>query len=301
MKRKIKAYLRGGLGNQCFIYATARALSLRCDAELELDLGCFAEDKIYRRRFLLDRFMTVGRIVPMDARPVRLAKAIRHKVLTRLKSNGIGNYHCDYYPYTYRPLPTDWHGTLVLDGYWQSEMYYYAERNIIVEDFRLKDTLQLREDPIFQRMQGCDCPVFIHMRSYKEAPSNAGAVPVGDMFYDKSLSLLRERFGDKITLFLFSDDLGWAKSRIANLMAADGIEMVPVCPACNAEMRADIREFALMQECHHGIVANSSFSRFAAWLGEQRNIAAGRNPVYVHNSKKKNGYCPDRWVKIEEE
>lgn len=299
--KRVRAYLRGGLGNQCFIYATARALALRRGAELELDLGCFEDDKVYGRKFLLDRFRTVGKIAPMDTKPVRFAKAIRHKVMTRLKSNGIGNYNCDYHPYTYRPLPADWQGTLVLDGYWQSEKYYYAERDIIVEDFRLKDDSPLRNDPDLQRMKGCACPVFIHMRSYKEVPGNTGAVPVGDVFYDKSISLMRERLGDKITLFLFSDDLVWAEARMANITAVNGLEVVPVSPVSNIDMSADIREFSLMQECHHGIVANSSFSRFAAWLGEQRNLAAGRNPIYVHNSKKKNGYCPERWTRIDDE
>ena len=299
--KMVRAYLRGGLGNQCFIYATARALALRCGAELELDLGCFEDDKIYGRKFLLDRFRTVGKIAPMDAKPVRFAKAIRHKVMTRLKSNGFGNYNCDYHPYTYRPLPTDWQGTLVLDGYWQSEKYYYAERDIIVEDFRLKDDSPLRNDPALQRMQGCACPVFIHMRSYKEVPGNTGAVPVGDVFYDRAISLMRERLGEKATLFLFSDDLVWAEARMAHIAAANGLEVVPVSPVSNVDMSADIREFSLMQECHHGIVANSSFSRFAAWLGEQRNLAAGRTPIYVHNSKKKNGYCPERWTRIDDE
>ena len=299
--KKVKAYLRGGLGNQCFIYATARALALRCGAELVLDLGCFEDDFIYKRKFLLDQFRTAGAILPIDAKIVRFVKTVRHKVLSRLKHNSIGNYHCDFYPYTYSPLPEDWRGTLVLDGYWQSEKYYYAERDTIVKDFQLKDDSQLRNDPGFLRIQNSDCPVFVHMRSYKEVHGKTGAMPVWDSFYDKAISVLQERLGNKITLFLFSDDPEWAKRRMANIVSARALEVVPVLPICESEMLADIREFMLMQECHHGIVANSSFSRFAAWLGEQRNLIVGRTPIYLHNSKKKNGYCPERWMRVEDE
>ena len=55
MKRVI-AYLQGGLGNQCFIYAAARAAALRTGAELILDGSCFLADKIYRRKFSLEPF-----------------------------------------------------------------------------------------------------------------------------------------------------------------------------------------------------------------------------------------------------
>ncbi len=297
--RKVKAYLRGGLGNQCFIYATARALALRSGAELELDLGCFADDKMYRREYRLGFFKCIGSILPIDAKPIRFAKAIRRKLLTRFKSNGIGNYRCDYYPYTYNPLPTDWQGTLALDGYWQSENYYYGERSTLLDDFQLKDESALNGDVIAEMMCASSCPVFVHMRSYGEVSAGAGAVPVGTTFYEKAVVSLRERIGSGMTLFLFSDNLPWALERIRIVNAASGLELVPVESSRNVSIPGEVRDFTLMQMCHHGIVANSSFSRFAAWLGEQRNIAAGRSPIYVHNSRKKNGYCPERWIRID--
>ena len=297
--KKVKAYLRGGLGNQCFIYATARALAMRSRAELELDLGCFADDKMYCREYRLGFFKCVGSILPMDAKPVRFAKAIRHKLLIRLKCNGIGNYRCDYYPYTYSPLPTDWRGTLVLDGYWQSENYYYDERASLLDDFKLKDGAALDGDEVAELIRARSCPVFVHMRSYGEVPVGVGAVPVGTTFYEKAVVSLRERIGSGMTLFLFSDNLPWALERIRSVDAAKGLEIVPVESSRTVSIPGEIRDFALMQMCHHGIVANSSFSRFAAWLGEQRNIVSGRNPIYVHNSRKKNGYCPERWLRID--
>ena len=52
----VVAYLQGGLGNQAFIYAAARALSLRTGASLLLDGGYFLDDKTYHRAFSLAPF-----------------------------------------------------------------------------------------------------------------------------------------------------------------------------------------------------------------------------------------------------
>jgi hypothetical protein len=48
--------LYGGLGNQMFQYAMGRALSLRYQANLRLDLYGFEFDKRYRRDFDLAHF-----------------------------------------------------------------------------------------------------------------------------------------------------------------------------------------------------------------------------------------------------
>lgn len=46
MKRVI-AYLQGGLGNQCFIYAAAQALAVRSGATLSFNVDLFLEDSVY--------------------------------------------------------------------------------------------------------------------------------------------------------------------------------------------------------------------------------------------------------------
>ena len=298
---KVRVYLQGGLGNQCFIYATARALALRTDSELLLDLDYFEEDKVYKRRFELERYNIAGEILSINNKLIRNAKKIRYGILSRLKRNGYGNnYRCDFYPYNYRELPTDWKGVLTLDGYWQSEKFYYDQRAQILKDFTLKDVYVLDDDPVAQQINAAKCPVFVHMRSYKEVPFNDGAMTVTEKFYQAAIKLLRERLGDGITLFLFSDDLAWAKDRMSRIDAAQGLKVISADPIESERLPAQIRDFELLRMCHHGVVANSSFSRFAAWLGEQKNLELGRQPIYIHNSKKKNGYCPDRWIRIDE-
>ena len=55
MKRKIITQLSGGLGNQMFMYAAARAIALRMNADLYLDCKHgFKNDRLYRRNFALN-------------------------------------------------------------------------------------------------------------------------------------------------------------------------------------------------------------------------------------------------------
>lgn len=297
--KRVVAYLQGGLGNQCFIYATARALAIRANAELHLNLDYFLEDKVYRRNLKLDYYSISGVIDAVSSKMRRVAKKIRYAVLSRLRKNGYGrNYVCDYHPYNFFELPVDWSGRLTLDGYWQSEKYYYDCRDQILRDFTLKDQSWISDDCVAREILISKIPVFVHMRSYKEVPNNAGGMSVGVKFYNVALKTLREKLGDGITLFLFSDDLDWAGSRINECVFSKGLKIVKVERRNDIKIPNEIRDFELLRMCHHGIVANSSFSRFAAWLGELQNLKEGRTPIYIHNSKKKNGYCPERWVRL---
>ena len=143
---EVKAYLQGGLGNQCFIYAAARAAALRTGAELVLDGSYFLDDKIYRRKFALDAFsLRTPSLCVSALKAIRLFRRLRY-VLLRDRVSRFGNYVCDRRPFKFRPLPDSWNGTLTLDGYFQSEKYFYDQREQLLKDFTLKDDSWLGSD-----------------------------------------------------------------------------------------------------------------------------------------------------------
>lgn len=300
MGKTVCAYLQGGLGNQCFIYATARALSIRAHAELRLNVDYFASDRVYRRHFELDRYRIAGICEPLHSPLWRIAQKTRYHAMKRMGVRNFGNYRCDFWPFVQEPFPTDWKGCLTLDGYWQSEFHYRDQADAIFDDFCLKDDSFLRGDPMLARIRSSRLPVFVHMRSYKEVPENDGSMAIPNPFYGEALTYLQARLGKKMTVFLFSDDLAWATARMQRWRRLKEIEVVPVEPFVGPSDWAGIRDFELLRLCHHGVVANSSFSRFAAWLGERQNLKAGRHPIYVHNCREKSGYCPERWHFVED-
>ena len=301
MKKRVVAYLKGGLGNQCFIYATARALALRTGADLAFNLDYFLEDKIYKRKFELDKFAIKGDVLPLDGMLTRKYAIIRYGFVSRiLKATRIGNFQCDKHPRRYRPMPTEWDGDLLIDGYWHSHAYFDDAWDELIEDFKLIDGTVLYGDDTYHAIRDTENSVFCHMRSYKEVPGYAdGGMALKVGYYEMAIRAVVERLGARnMTLFLFSDDLDWATARLKPIVASLGLNVVPVKRVLGFDNQ--IRDFVLLGSCRHGIVANSSFSRFAGMLGQQASRKIGREDgVFVRSNCVLPDYCPADWIVID--
>ena len=295
--RKVKAYLQGGLGNQCFIYAAARAAALRTGSELVLDGSYFLDDKIYRRKFALDAFsLRTPRLCVSALKAIRLFRRLRY-VLLRDRVSRFSNYVCDKRPFKFRPLPDCWNGTLTLDGYFQSEKYFYDQREQILKDFTLKDDSWLGSDWLAQEIAKTEHSIFLHVRSYKEVPGKENgecALQLID-YYRNAIDYVNTHIPSG-RLFVFSDDIEWARRHV--LSNAKQISRLPI--TFNDVASSQLRDFTLMRMCRHGIVADSSFSWWAGWLGEQKHMSHGISALRLHVNKivMSADFWPDRWVAI---
>lgn len=295
--RIVKAYLQGGLGNQCFIYAAARAAALRTGAELVLDGSYFLDDKIYRRKFALDAFsLRTPRLCVSALKAIRLFRRLRYALL-RDRVSRLGNYVCDKRPFKFRPLPGSWHGTLTLDGYFQSEKYFYDQREQILKDFTLKDDSWLGSDWLAQEIAKTEHSIFLHVRSYKEVPGKENgecALQLID-YYRNAIDYVNTHIPSG-RLFVFSDDIEWAKHHV--LSCAQQTSRLPI--TFNDAASSQLRDFTLMRMCRHGIVADSSFSWWAGWLGEQERLKRGGSAIRIHVNRLvlNADFWPDRWIAI---
>lgn len=219
--KRIVAYLQGGLGNQCFIYAAARALALRSGAALSFNVDLFLEDSVYRRKLGFDSFECRLDLQPVGGKMRRVAESWRSRLVGRYYA-GFQNYRCDKRPFQYRAFPSEWKGALVLDGYWQSERYFSDCREQLLRDFRLKNDAWMSSDFLAQRIGNEENSIFLHVRSYKEVPGKSDgqcAIRMKD-YYRNALQWLGERLKSG-TIFVFSDDLVWARR---NVLTADVVK-----------------------------------------------------------------------------
>lgn len=297
--RKIVANLRGGLGNQCFIYATARALTLKTNSMLVLDDGYFLDDTIYHRSFSLEPFALMSII------SARQTKLFSERFLLRTlywafqgRLSRLGNTIYDKRPFRYRVLPISWHGTLTLDGYWQSEKYFYDVREQILADFTLRDVSWLKDDAVANQIAAVENSVFLHVRSYKEVPGKEGgecALRMAD-YYQNALARLQGEIGGG-TVFVFSDDIEWTKAKFIRRWCED-FSKFEFCVSDGES--SQLRDFTLMRMCKHGIVADSSFSWWAGWLGEQERIMKGEMPIRLRVNRRvmNDDFWPERWRAI---
>ena len=289
----ITAYLQGGLGNQSFIYAAARALALRSDAKLMLDVSSFLDDKVYHRAFALEPYQLMDNSYRLLDAPLRtrLFRRVRY-VFLRNHMSRIGNYCCDRRPFKYRPLPVQWRGNLVLDGYWQSEKYFYDYRNQILADFSLRDADWIVHDPIAQKILASRNSIFLHVRSYKDIPGkeDGSRALKNILYYRNALAYLKGVLANG-TVFVFSDDVEWAR---ANIVKEDPVFKFVYADASSTQLR----DFMLMRLCAHGIAANSSYSWWANWLGEQDH---GGVRIRLGKRVMNDDFWPERWIPISRE
>ena len=245
--------LMGGLGNQMFQYAAARALADSLECELLLDTREFATYKLHA--YGLERFKIRAR----QATPSELRQwpEWQHKIFMKLPQlagsdwfieNGLA-YHADF------AQSSD---NIHISGYFQSEKYFTPIRSAIMADFEPIQPLDANNLNMALQAQAAES-VMIHVRrgDYVSDSKTLSIHGVCSLeYYKNSISWMREKLGSP-QFFVFSNDMEWTKKHLPLGDDAIFVEGNMACP------ELDIH---LMAQCKHHIIANSSFSWWGAWL-----------------------------------
>jgi hypothetical protein len=258
---KIYLLCDGGLGNQLFEYAFGRALSLRTGGEIVLDtweirrgrsrplqLGHFN----IKARFTTPFENAICRLV--DSERLRVPNRILRMIAPGLLPTVVRQKHHEFNPKVFANK-----GSLFLDGWWQSELYFRDHREVILSD------LSFREPPNDANQKWIDQihttnSVCVHVRrgDYVSDPyilENVGLC--GLDYYRAALDLIRSRISSP-TFFVFSDDPEWTRQ---NLPVPEPRHFVT-----HNYGISDWEDLRLMSACKHYVIANSTFSWWGAWL-----------------------------------
>ncbi len=255
----IIARLLGGLGNQLFQYAAARAVAVRHDQELRFDISGFAS--LPGRSYRLDHFRIEGR--PLESAELgALGLKGLHSPWGRLKRK-IGllptvpvitepHFHFD-------PRLEQAPAHCYLSGYWQSPCYFAKVETQIRQEFRVRSPLSPRTLELADRIAASES-VAIHVRrgdyiSNRTAAAVHGAC--GSEYYAAAERLLLEN-RPGVQAFVFSDEPAWAAGNLRLAMPATFVDHNPP--------DRDYEDLHLMAQCKHHIIANSTFSWWGAWL-----------------------------------
>lgn len=237
--------LSGGLGNQMFQYAAALSVAERTGGRPYLDLRYFLRPDA--RPFELGAFgIEPSQWVPTLWRLEDAARAV---------SGG-----------SWRPGPERVHESsefepqvlavsapCYLRGFFQSERYFESIAPLVRRRFDTTPLATARTRPYETQIAAATNPVIVHVR---RGDYGNGSFPLlGRDHYDRARAELERRVADP-TYFLFSDDPGAATE-----MLSDWPRVVSV-PGLTA-----LEDFRLMSLGRHYIIANSTFSWWAAWLG----------------------------------
>jgi Glycosyl transferase family 11 len=256
----IAVRLTGGLGNQLFQYAAARAASLRNDCRLALEFENLDSlgDGHPERAYMLD-VLNINAIANGSAR-----------------YNNLKEYTENTYCFDAEFLNIA-RGTRV-SGYFQSELYFASYRDDLRREVKLIAPVSPAFSLLAETIRGADYSVSIHLRrgDFVTTPStNAFHGICGRDYYVLAMAIIEGLRARKARYFVFSDDRAEAKRMFYDLDRVIFAE---------TPIDRPWEDMFLMSLCSDNILANSSLSWWAAW----RNDNPGKNIV-----------APRRWVSPE--
>lgn len=252
----IRIILRGRTGNNLFQYALGRALAEKHGVPLVLDASWFNAEgwaevshflKLPIRAKVLRRFSLLSRA---------LRKFFQRHYWELLGVPALREPADDQsFDRTFAEAPPD----CMLNGFFQTPLYFEGIADSLRSELRslFKDAVQVPED-LRERLTLSDS-VAVHVRrkDYLDIP----VFQVCDEnYYHKSMDRMRARMPAS-RFFIFSDDPDWCrlKFREADTEVIDS----------GVAAKNPLHDLHLMSLASHHIIANSSYSWWAAWLGDK--------------------------------
>ena len=272
-----------GFGNQLFKYACAYAVAQQKHDEIELDLTWYPLHRY--RTFLLDQLNISGKV---GAFPPYSSNTRTDLLISRIRKflyvNKTGHckivsesheteMHFHSYDFSYRR-------NILLFGYWQNSRYFSAYRDRLIMEFQPRQGVI--GDRAKKMMQECrqENSVAVHIRK--------GDYPdkwrVDDSYYVQAVSMIDARITDP-HYYIFCEDHEYADA------FASGIRNATVVSSAGL---SDLEEFFIMSSCKNKIIANSTYSWWAAYLD-----TSGDGIVIAPDYKQWTGdFYLDEWIKI---
>jgi hypothetical protein len=274
--------LKGGLGNQMFQYAAARALSIRSGRKLGIDaLTGFESDRHGRRYALGDFAVSAPVLAPQEARRAAAQARFRTLLIRELEGVSKNRFGRGHVGALLRLIPS---GEAYLDGYWQSEKYFADSAAVIRSEFTCTRRLCDADRSVLSRIRATES-VLVHVRR-KDYPV---LCPAG--YYRAAIQLVCQRTAHP-EFFVFGDDRAWIDHLIADL------RLPFPCAAVGSE-ESDVGDFELMRACRHHIIANSTFSWWAAWLSESaQSVIVAPAAGWSGRRRLVTDVVPDRWIAL---
>jgi hypothetical protein len=288
--------IQGGLGNQLFQYATARALAEQYRLDLILDIDWYQNSyhEVTPRSFELSKFAIKASVAGSYPRVPRLSRW-RNALQSLLPLQPFILEEKKHYTFDKRvnQLSLFKDQNLYLRGYWQSYKYFENIQNLL----RLELSLNQGLDPVYDSYLD---PIsragstMLHVRrgDYVHLAAASKVHQVVDIEYYQAAMQKALNIQENTHFFVFSDDLPWAK---ANLPFQEKLTFI------EGTLTHDdvIQELALMRACQNHIIANSSLSWWGAWLKDRQDgfvIAPSR---WINNhSASVDDLLPPQWLRL---
>jgi hypothetical protein len=292
----IIANLIGGLGNQMFQYACARALAVELKLPLKVTLDMFGAFTFHNGPELEHVFSPKLDVAsPAELRSVIGAVRALPVVRRVLANNAFDSLRGKNF--IAEPYYSYWDGLLdrvrsggYLQGYWQSARYFTKHAAIIRGDFTFRQQLTGFNAELERAIRG-SVAVSVHVRRgdyANNAKTHSMHGTCTPEYYFKAIERVRQRMPMGTRFFAFSDDPQW----VTDVLIPCYPDLVLVA---NNRGENDYNDMRLMSLCNHNIIANSSFSWWAAWLNDNKEKIVIAPRRWFANDTDTRDLIPQEW------
>lgn len=175
-----------------------------------------------------------------------------------------------------------------LQGYWQSEKYFAEVKEQVRDAFRFRMPLPPEDESLAQAMKVANS-VSIHVRrgDYLKERRKEDYDVCSDVYYRRAIAYMQEKVPNAV-FYVFSDE-------------PEGLhkELFPkgtIFVSGHSGEKAYI-DLQLMSRCRHHIIANSSFSWWGAWLGQQEETITVAPKIWFRHRQRPD-IVPTNWIAI---
>jgi hypothetical protein len=173
-------------------------------------------------------------------------------------------------------------------GFWQTERYF--NEALVRKSFVLRNKPGDKSQEIADNITQAEVSAFLHVRRGDYTTPNTNAyhgMPVVS-YYMEAIRRIQEKH-EEAKFFVFSDEPNWCRTAFPK-------EFTIVDHNANSPHE----DIWLMSQCKHGIIANSSFSWWGAWLGDTQPSRLIFAPERWFNVPlDTSDLLPGRWIRLQ--
>lgn len=280
-----------GLGNQMFQYAYAKALQEK-GISVRLDLAK-AYDEVFPKYINNDSRENIIQNFRISIPEINVKtygkyeyiyrNTIIKKIIFWLSQHSLWRYK--FYEeeragYSKKSAKIR-RGEYYIKGWFQNEDYFKHIRAVLLREFVPQKKIRIPKD---LRMSINDSEsVSIHVRRKDYIRINHS---INAAYYRKAIDYMKGIYRNPIFV-VFSDDLEWVKKN----MQINGRHIY-----VNEERNLqDYEELFIMSRCKSNIIANSTFSWWAAWLNQNKNKIVIAPRIWMESQ---GDIVPKEWIKM---
>lgn len=283
----------GGLGNQMFQYALYRELKSKGESVIKISLAEY-RNKTEKRRFELTSVFPDIQLENDEKDVYSKKKTAYLKMRTGKNWVAFINYHLLFFCLYFKEKEDSVYDKRVyklknaaMYGYWQTEKYFSSIKEELRKEFTFQygeKQLQLLRNKFFNDEK----TVAVHIRrgDYLKMSAIYGNLSESS-YYRDAIERMDNRLAGAHLVF-FSDDISWVKKHydFSDATYISG-EMF--------ERYESWYDMCLMSSCAHNIIANSSFSWWAAWLNQNQNKIVIAPKKWLNGRETPDIWC-DGWI-----